>query len=94
MNRNCRTFVAAGAVFVTLWAVDRPTLAWAACETSEKVDKTTVEETRKRLEQAGYKNIRNWRKGCDNAWHATAIKNGTAVNVAVLPDGHVVKEGD
>lgn len=70
----------------------RPALA--ACEAGEKPDKTTVEDTRKLLDKAGYKNARNWRKGCDNTWHATAIKDGTEVHVAVLPDGHIVREGD
>jgi len=70
----------------------RPALA--ACEAGEKPDKTTVEDTRKLLDKAGYKNARNWRKGCDNVWHATAIKDGVQVNVAVLPDGHVVRESD
>jgi len=94
MNRNCRILVAAAAVLVALLAPFRANLAFAACENGEKIDKTTVEDTRKRLEQAGYKNIRNWRKGCDNAWHATAIQDGAQVSVAVLPDGHIVKEGD
>jgi hypothetical protein len=68
--------------------------ALAACEAGEKPDKTTVEDTRKLLDKAGYKNAHNWRKGCDNAWHATATKDGAEVNVAVLPDGHIVREGD
>jgi hypothetical protein len=72
--------------------VARP--AWAACESGEKPDKTTVEDTRKLLTKAGYKDARDWRKGCDNTWHATAMKDGTRVSVAVLPDGHVVQEGD
>ncbi len=70
----------------------RPALA--ACEPGEKPDKTTVEDTRKILEKAGYRNARNWRKGCDNTWHATAIKDGAEIHVAVLPDGHIVREGD
>ena len=70
----------------------RPALA--LCEAAEKPDKTTVEDTRKLLEKAGYRNARNWRKGCDNTWHATAVKDGAEVHVAVLPDGHIVREGD
>jgi len=68
--------------------------ARAACEPDEKRDKTTVEDTRKILQKAGYTNARNWRKGCDNTWHATAVKDGAEVNVAVTPDGRVVREGD
>lgn len=68
--------------------------AQAACDPGDKIDKTTVEDTRAILAKAGYKNVRNWRKGCDNTWHASATKDGVRVNVAVLPDGHVVREGD
>lgn len=68
--------------------------AWAACEPSEKLDKTTVEDTRKILQKAGYTNARNWRKGCDNTWHATAVKDGAEVSVAVTNDGRVVNEAD
>ena len=68
--------------------------ASAACDPGEKPDKTTVEDTRKILDKAGYKKAHNWRKGCDNTWHVTASKDGVEVNVAVLADGHVVREGD
>ena len=68
--------------------------AWAGCEAGDKINKTTVEETRALLAKAGYKNAHNWRKGCDNTWHVTATLDGSEVSVAVLPDGHVVREGD
>src|SRR5262249_29944845 len=64
----------------------------AACEPGEKLDKTTVEDTRKILQKAGYAKARNWRKGCDNTWHATAVKDGAEVSVAVTADGKVVRE--
>ena len=69
-----------------------PHAAAAACEPGEKTDKTTVEDTRKILQKAGYINARNWRKGCDNTWHATAVKDGAEVTVAVTPDGRVVRD--
>ncbi len=68
--------------------------ASAACDAGEKPDKTTVEDTRKILGQAGFKKAHAWRKGCDNVWHAVATKDGAEVTVAVLPDGHIVREGD
>lgn len=71
-----------------------PPRALAACDPGTKLDKTTVESTRKILEKAGYSKVHDWRKGCDNTWHATAMKDGAAAHVAVLPDGRVVKEGD
>jgi len=94
MNRLCRTLFGASAIVMAVPAPARLSPAWAACENGVKIDKTTVEETRKKLEQAGYRNLRDWRKGCDNSWHATGMRNGERVGVALLPDGHVVKEGD
>jgi hypothetical protein len=68
--------------------------AQAACDPGIHIDKTTVEEIRDRLIKAGYKNPLHLRKGCDNAWHGTAMRNGEQIDVAVLPDGHIVREGD
>ena len=68
--------------------------ALAACEPGTRIDKTTVEAIRDKLVKAGYKNPLHLRKGCDNSWHGTAIKDGTQINVAVTPDGHIVQEGD
>lgn len=97
MNRKLVVFLTFLTAAVALCSGAAPPFvppAWAACKIGEKPDKTTVEDTRKLLTQAGYKDARDWRKGCDNTWHATAMKDGTRVNVAVLPDGHIVQEGD
>ncbi len=69
-------------------------IAQAACNPGTRLDKTTVEQIRDRLSKAGYRNLANLRKGCDNSWHGTAMKDGEQVNVAVTTDGHVVIEGD
>jgi hypothetical protein len=68
--------------------------AHAECDPGTRVDKTTTEQTRDRLIKSGYKNPLHLRKGCDNAWHGTATKNGAQINVAVTADGHIVEEGD
>jgi hypothetical protein len=68
--------------------------AWAACDPGTKINKTTVEETSSRILKAGYAKPEHLRKGCDNTWHGTAMKDGEQVNVAVLPDGKVVQDGD
>ncbi len=97
MNRKLFLFLA----LVPLLAIDarigaglvRP--AWAACDPGDKLDKTTVEDARQKLQKAGYTNIHGLRKGCDNTWHGMASKKGGPEEaVAVLPDGTVVKEGD
>lgn len=66
--------------------------ARAACEAGDKIDKTTVEDTRKAIEKAGYRQARQLRKGCDNFWHATATKDGATVYVVVSPQGEVMTE--
>jgi len=68
--------------------------AQAACDPGTVLDKTTVDQIRDKLIKAGYKNPLHLRKGCDNAWHGTAIKDGQQINVAVTPDGNIVQEGD
>lgn len=68
--------------------------AQAACDPGTHLDKTTVEQIRDKLIKAGYKNPLHLNKGCDNAWHGTAIKDGQQINVAVTADGHIVQEGD
>ena len=68
--------------------------ARAECAPGTHIDKTTVEQIRDRLTKAGYKNPLHLRKGCDNTWHGTAMKNGQQINIAVTADGHIVEEGD
>jgi hypothetical protein len=68
--------------------------ARAECVPGTHIDKTTVEEIRDRLIKAGFKNPLHLRKGCDNAWHGTVMKDGQQMNVAVTTDGHIVQEGD
>ncbi len=68
--------------------------ARAQCEPGVKIDKSTAEDARKQIEAAGYSHVRELRKGCDNIWHAKAMKDGTAVSVALLPQGRVMPEAE
>jgi hypothetical protein len=70
------------------------TAARAACESGERVDNTTAAMAKKRAEGAGYSQVRIEHKGCDSVWHGTAMKDGAAVHLAVLPSGEVTPEGD
>jgi hypothetical protein len=65
----------------------------AACEAGDKIDKTTVDDARKKIEAAGYRQVRQLAKGCDNFWHGTATKNGSMVYIVVSPKGDVMTEG-
>ena len=70
------------------------TAAQAACEPGDKIDATTAEQAKKRAEAAGFTAVKMARKGCDNTWHGTGMKGGTAVNIAVSAAGQVNQEGD
>jgi len=80
--------VAGGAV---LLSVSQPALA--ACE-GERIDKTTADDARKKIQAAGYTQARDLKKGCDNFWHGWAMKAGVSVRVVVTPQGQVMEEGN
>src|SRR5262245_18343733 len=63
------------------------------CHFGEKIDGTTAQDAARFLKSAGYTSFSGLKKSCDNNWHGQAMINGTAVNVMVTPQGHVVQEG-
>jgi len=62
------------------------------CAATDKIDGSTAEQAKAKLEAAGYTNITGLNKGCDNVWHAQASNGGNPVNVMVSPDGTVNQE--
>lgn len=67
----------------------------AGCEAGAKIDGTTAAETKKRAEAAGYSQVRDLVKACDNVWHGVAVnKDGTAGNILVTPQGEVMPDGN
>ncbi len=92
MKRKLLSLAALLVIGVAIETVLSGAPAWAACDPGTRLDKTTVEDIRQILFKAGYKNIHHLRKGCDSSWHGDASINGTQMDVAVLPDGHVVRE--
>ena len=63
------------------------------CAPTDKIDGTTANDARKKMEAAGYTDVAQLYKGCDNVWHGQARASGNAVNVMVGPDGVVRQEG-
>lgn len=63
------------------------------CHFGERIDGTTADDARQRLQAAGYTSIGGLKKSCDNNWHGHAVINGVGANVMVTPDGRVVQEG-
>jgi hypothetical protein len=68
--------------------------ARADCAPGERIDGTSADQAKKKAEGAGFTQVRELKKGCDNVWHGVAMKNGAQVRVAVLPQGQVMQEGD
>jgi hypothetical protein len=69
-------------------------VALAACDPGDSLDKTTADQIRDRLIKAGFKDPTHLRKGCDNSWHGIVLKDGLQINIAVTPDGHIVQEDE
>jgi hypothetical protein len=87
----------AGSIFIALSALSAPPMASSAladCAPTDKINNTTAEDAVKAMEHAGYTQVRIRAKGCDNAWHATAMLNGAPVFVVWNAEGQVVTEGD
>jgi len=67
--------------------------AWAGCSSSDRIDGTTADMAKHKIEAAGYNHVTDLSKGCDNYWHAIAMKDGASVGVVVSPTGEVMTEG-
>jgi len=72
----------------------RLTSALAGCAPDERIDGTTADQAKRRMEGASFSGVHGLTKGCDNVWHGLAMKDGVSVHVAVQPQGQVMQEGD
>lgn len=90
MHPNARALVLAALVALAAG----PAWAQGKCGPQHKIDSTTVDDARRKIEAAGYQQVQDLRKGCDNFWHGQARRNGAPVNVVVSPQGEVMIEGD
>lgn len=81
----------AGAVLATGLLLAVP--AFAQCDPGTRLDKTTAADARKKMEAAGYRQVKDLKKGCDSAWHGRAVnKQGAPVDVMITPQGEVLLE--
>jgi hypothetical protein len=69
-------------------------VAHAGCAPEEKIDSSTADQARKKIEAAGFREVRELKKSCDNYWHGKAIKDGAQVRIVLSPQGQVQTEGD
>jgi hypothetical protein len=70
------------------------TAAYAECEPGARIDGTTAEQARQKMQKAGYTQVRDLKKGCDSVWHGIAMKGGVPVRVLVTPQNVVMEEND
>lgn len=93
---NYRARLSCVAVLLALGGVaPLPSAALASpCEAVDKIDGSSVETARRKIEKAGYSQVRDLKKGCDNFWHGKAVKDGKAVNIVLSAQGSVMVEGD
>lgn len=75
-----------------VWAQDAVSQPTNNCDAGDKIDGSTANDARQKLEAAGYTDVTDLYKGCDNVWHGKARSSGAAVNVMISPDGSVHQE--
>jgi len=66
----------------------------SGCINGERIDSSTADMAKKNIEHAGFQQVRDLKKGCDNFWHGKAAREGVDVYVVVSPRGEVMREGD
>lgn len=78
----------------TLSPTQMPTQMRNNCAPEDKIDSSTLPQAKRKMEAAGYTQVKDLRKGCDNYWHGSAMKNGSEVYIVLSPAGQVMQEGD
>ncbi len=68
--------------------------AGAGCAPGDRIDGSTADDAKRQMEAAGYEQIADLKKGCDNYWHGRALKDGAPVGVVLSPQGEVMTEGE
>jgi hypothetical protein len=97
MRQGMSVLVAASALAALLAAAPLPAItgtAYAACEPGDKVDRSTADDARRKIEKAGYRKVSELKKSCANFWHGKALKDGAETRVVLSPLGEVHPEGE
>ena len=69
--------------------------SWASgCDSADRIDGSSMESAKKKMEKAGFHKVQDLKKSCDNFWHARADKDGSVINIALTPQGDVLIEGN
>ena len=94
LKRMC---VVAAAFFVLASAPGPRVVSQAqasGCDASDRIDGSSVDTAKKKMETAGFRQVQGLKKSCDNFWHAKAAKDGAMVNIVLSPQGQVITEGN
>jgi hypothetical protein len=94
-----RTLPPVAVALVLVLALIGPTRSAGAvespdCFAEDRIDSSSVETARIKIEKAGFTQVRDLKKGCDNFWHGEAIRNGLKILIVLTPQGKVLVEGD
>jgi len=68
------------------------TAAYAQCTNGERIDGSTADQARVKIQRAGFSNVTGLTKGCDNFWHGKANQGANRVGVVLAPSGEVMVE--
>jgi hypothetical protein len=66
----------------------------SGCEAGDMIDGSTAAQAKAKIERAGFRQVRNLQKSCDNFWHGIAVKDGSESNIVLTPQGQALREGD
>lgn len=93
-----KSFAVASAVFAVVAAGCGLQFVPAAhaqgCDATDRIDNSTADSAKNKIERAGFKEIRGLKKSCDNFWHGKAVRDGVAVHVVLSPQGEAMTEGE
>ncbi len=93
-----KTGVFAAAALIAIAAGPGPQMvrgaAASGCIAGERLDSSTADTAKKKIERAGFQQVQDLKKGCDNFWHGKAAREGAEVYVVLSPQGEVMREGD
>ena len=82
--------LAAGAAVAQTATPTQPQQLANNCQFGEHIDGSTMADAKRRFAAAGYSDVRDLRKGCDNVWHGISARG----NVALEPGGQIFQESD
>lgn len=91
-NKHAIIIFASGLLIVSIASAQTPPSP--RCDPGDRIDGSSTESAREKLNQAGFTQVTQLKKACDNFWHSRAMKDGKPVNVLLTPRGQAVIDSD